>query len=61
MTCHEHSCVAIGWKFFDHVKTNLQLQLPEEVRESENYALCCAVSNSGETCVIGYRDGSIGM
>lgn len=43
------------------MKTNLQLQLPEEVRESENYALCCDVSNSGETGVVGYRDGSIAM
>ena len=45
----------------DHVKTNLRLKLPKENREKENYALCCAVGNNGETSVVGYRDGQIAM
>lgn len=61
LTCHDKYHVVMGWKFMDHVKTNLRLKLPKENREKENYALCCAVGNNGETSVVGYRDGQIAM
>ena len=59
-TCHEHCTAVYGWKFFNHVKTELKLVLPD-VAVDNNYALCCDVNSGGETCVVGYSDGTIGM
>ena len=42
------------------MKTELKLVLPD-VLVDNNYALCCDVNNGGETCVVGYSDGTIGM